>query len=56
MKSICLHEWLRWSGAIGNMPACILCVGVYSAAGVVWNCVLMFFILIIYSVEYRILE
>jgi hypothetical protein len=55
----CLHKWLCGTGAIGVMSACTLCVDVYSAA-VCWRgvelCVLMFCIVIICGVEYRIFE
>jgi hypothetical protein len=55
----CRHEWLCGTGATGVLPLCILCGDVYSAA-VCWRgvqlCMLLFCIVIIYGVEYRILE
>jgi hypothetical protein len=53
-RARCLHEWLCGTGAIGVYA----CSDVYSAA-VCWRdvelCVLMFCIVNIYGVEYRIL-
>jgi hypothetical protein len=58
-RVFCLHERLCGTGAIGVMSTCILCGDVYSAA-VCWRgmelCVLIFCIVVIYGVDYRILE
>jgi hypothetical protein len=54
----CLHEWLCGTGDIGVLPACTLCCDVYSSA-VCWPgvelCVLIFCMVVICGVEYRIL-